>query len=80
MAFQISLWGQGSDPDKIEIPCSRIWGFSLDFFFSHVGTVCPRSLRVLPCQAGLVGQCGVLPGGCGMAEACAPFWCQFSHL
>lgn len=41
--------GQGSDPDKIEIPCSRIWGFSLDFFFSHVGTVCPRGLRVLPC-------------------------------
>lgn len=49
VAFQISLWGQGSDPDKIEIPCSRIWGFSLDFFFSHVGTVCPRGLRVLPC-------------------------------
>jgi len=39
VAFQISLWGQGSDPDKIEIPCSRIWGYSLDFFFFLMGLV-----------------------------------------
>ena len=33
--FQISLGDKGSDPDKI--PCSRIWGFSLDFFSHTLG-------------------------------------------